>query len=139
MVLFQSNYLLEFLNPATYFLSNYPTKLDNKYIYCLWIDTRRLQKPSSNIKSHNGPIMVLANIFLSIISQTSYLDMWKKESLSYHTNFLQYLKSNYLLELKPGDSPSKNWKLLQTLFWNTLVYSCCSCFVFSLHSPRSPA
>ena len=36
------NHLLEFLNPTTYFTTNYPTKLQNKYFYRLCFDTRRL-------------------------------------------------------------------------------------------------
>ena len=39
---FKVTNLLEFLNLTTYFITNYPTKLQNKYFHRLWFDIRCL-------------------------------------------------------------------------------------------------
>ena len=80
-------------------------------------------------KSHNQ-----INFCLSLARHYIWICKNKKAPPSIQ-DFLHYLKSTFLLELKPGDGPSKNWELLQTLFWKILVCWCCSIRYLS----RSPA
>ena len=98
------NYLLEFQRPTLYQIIPRNYTLNISTVFGLTLDA--FKKPQSNK-------------LLSIISQTLYLDNYVKIRKPLFPNiqdFLQYLKSTYLLELKPVNSTSKKWELLHTLF-----------------------